>query len=176
MLLDAPHLAAMVAKVQRMPYAWPGPPTAASAKETGRGTCASKHALLRDDIRAVGLGCERLIVVGPLVPDVWPDLGEGGLHLMEVHECLTVVTPWAGPLLVDVTWHPAAVRAGLPGTLNWDGASDMICAIAATRAYVVTSDFRAQKEMLRSRLYSAADRNTRDQILATIAKRADELP
>lgn len=174
-MMDAPRLAEMVAKVQQMPYAWPGPPTAASARESGRGTCAAKHALLRDNIKAVGLDCERLMVVGPLVPSVWPDLGEAGLHLMEVHECLTVATPWAGPLLIDVTWHPAAVRAGLPGTLDWDGASDMICAIEPVRSYVVANDFRAQKEMLRSRLYSTADRNTRDQVLARIAERAAEL-
>lgn len=175
MTVDAQRLADIVARVQRMPSAWPGPPTAVSARETGRGTCAAKHALLREDIEAVGLGCERLMVVGPLVPGVWPDLQEAGSGLMEVHECLTVATPWAGPLLVDVTWHPAAVRAGLPGTLDWDGASDMTCAVQPVDSYAVAGDFRAQKEKLRSRLYSAAERNKRDQLLAEIAQRAGEL-
>ena len=50
-------------------------------------------------------------------------LAEEASDIQEVHECLTVETPWAGPLLVDVTWHPAAVRGGLPGTLDWDGES-----------------------------------------------------
>lgn len=92
------------------------------------------------------------MVVGPLVPEVLRDLLEAGSDLMEVHECLTVATPGAGPLLVDVTWNPATVRAGLPGTLNWNGVSDMICAVQPVSSYAVAEDFRAQKEMLRSRL------------------------
>lgn len=67
------------------------------------------------------------------------------------------------------------MRAGLPGTLDCDGASDMTCAVQPVVSYAVADDFRAQKEKLRSRLYSAADRNKRDQILAEIAARAGKL-
>ena len=170
--VDAPVLAEIVATVQRLPYTWPGPPTAASARESGQGTCAAKHALLRERLHALGLDCERLMVVGPLAPSLWPDLQEASGNLMEVHECLTVATPWAGPLLVDVTWHPAAIRAGLPGTLDWNGAGDMLCAVPLVVSYAVSRDFRAQKEMVRSRLYSAYERQRRDQILTQIASRA----
>ncbi len=121
------------------------------------------------------MACERLMVVGPLVPDVWSDLQDAGRNLLEVHECLTVATSWAGPLLVDVTWHPAAVRAGLRGTLAWDAASDMVCAVQPEKSYAVGGDFRAQKEKLRSRLYSAAERHKRDYVLTEIARRASEL-
>lgn len=34
--------------------------------------------------------------------------------------CVTVMTPWCGPLVADVTWPPAAVAAGLPGTVELD--------------------------------------------------------
>jgi len=54
-------------------------------------------------------------VVGALSPPLWPDLVEAAAGLLEVHECLTVLTSWAGPLTVDVTWHPQAVAAGCQG-------------------------------------------------------------
>lgn len=175
MTVEAERLISIVTEVQQIPYAWPGPPTAASARQSGQGTCAAKHALLREKVQALGMPCMQLMVVGALVPGLWPDLEKAGEGLMEVHECLTVATPWAGPLLVDVTWQPGAVRAGLLGTLDWDGASDMACAVQPVASYAVGDDFRVQKELLRSRLYSAAERSTRDRILAEIASRARDL-
>jgi len=113
------------------------------------------------------------MVVGPLVPSLWPDLVERAGDLLEVHECVTVETPWAGPLLLDVTWHPAAVQAGLAGTLAWDGASDMAYAVTPLASYAVGDvQFREQKELLRSRLYSTQQRAIRDEILAEMAHRA----
>ena len=167
------HLIRAVAEIQEIPYSWPAPPTAASVRETGRGTCAGKHALLREELGLLGLQTSRLMVVGPLVPDLWPDLRATGGCLLEVHECLTVETSWAGPLTVDVTWHPAAVREGLAGTLDWDGLSDMMCAVEPIASYAVSDgEFRAQKELLRARLYSPEQRARRDQVLAEIADRA----
>jgi len=113
------------------------------------------------------------MIVGPLVPDLWPDLQAEDGDLLEVHECLTVETDWAGPLMVDVTWHPAAVRAGLAGTVDWDGMSDMRCAVEPAAAYAVADTaFRTQKEFLRARLYSPEKRARRDNVLAEIADRA----
>lgn len=164
-----------VIEVQEIPYSWPSPPTAASVRQTGKGTCAGKHALLRERLEPLGLVAARLMVVGPLVPDLWPDLKAAGGDLLEVHECLTVETGWAGPLIVDVTWHPAAVRSGLAGTLDWDGMSDMQCAFEPTAAYAVADDdFRGQKELLRARLYSPEQRARRDNLLAEIADRASK--
>lgn len=94
------------------------------------GSCASKHALLAEELAAIGLQSLPLLVVGSLVPKMLktdPELAPGA-HLSEVHECLTVLTPWAGPLRVDVTWDPLLVRHGLPGTLDWDGRTDMLLA------------------------------------------------
>lgn len=162
-----------IAEVQSIPYFWPGQPTAESVRETGRGTCASKHALLREELDGQGLASSRVMVVGFLVPSLWPDLRAASGDLLEVHECLTVETNWAGPLLIDVTWHPAAVRAGLAGTLDWDGLSDMTCAVEPIVSYAVSDgDFRIQKELLRTRLYSPGQRAMRDQVLAEIADRA----
>jgi hypothetical protein len=166
-------LAAAVQTVQALPYAWPAPPDAASTRAAGVGTCAGKHAVLREDLAALGFATQRLMVVGPLVPSLWRDLADRAGDLLEVHECVTVETPWAGPLLIDVTWHPAAVHAGLAGTLHWDGTTNMACAVTPFSAYAVADDrFREQKELLRSRLYSPGQRAVRDEVLAAMADRA----
>jgi hypothetical protein len=116
------------------------------------------------------------MVVGQLVPPLWPDLADRAGALLEVHECITVATSWAGPLLLDVTWHPAAVQAGLSGTLLWDGTSDMACAVTPLASYPVADDrFREQKELLRARLYSPVQRAVRDEVLAEMANRAASL-
>lgn len=140
------------------------------------GTCAGKHAVLREDLAALGLPSERLMVVGLLAPRLWPDLVGRADGLVEVHECLTVATPWAGPLLVDVTWPPSAVRAGLPGSLSWDGTANMACAVTVVASYAVSHErFREQKELLRARLYSPEQRTARDAILTEMALRAAAL-
>ncbi len=162
-----------VRRVQSMPYTWPAPPDAAWTRAAGRGTCAGKHALLAEDLVAVGLRCRPLLMVGPLVPDVWPDLVAEAQDLREVHECLFVETDWLGPLLVDVTWHPAAIRGGLSGTLGWSGDGDMRPALSPEACYAVSRrQLRAQKEKLRDRLYTAAERKRRDALLGELARRA----
>jgi hypothetical protein len=119
------ELVRLAREVQRLPYRWPAPPDAASTEASGAGSCAGKHALLAQRLAAAGLPCAPLLVVGPLAPPLWPDLADEADGLLEVHECLTALTPWSGPLTVDVTWHPAAVDAGLPGVEeDWDGRSD----------------------------------------------------
>src|SRR5438445_9347852 len=90
----------IVRRIQAMPYAWPSPPDAVSARTAGAGSCASKHALLAEELGATGLQSLPLMIVGPLVPLMLksdPELAPGA-HLAEVHECLTVLTPWARPL------------------------------------------------------------------------------
>ena len=167
------ELVTLVADVQRLPYAWPAPPTSESVRENGSGTCAGKHALLREELEGSGFAVSRLMVVGRLAPGLWPDLEEIADDLLEVHECLTVETPWAGPVLVDVTWHPAAIAAGFRGTVDWMAREDMVCAVEPIQVYAVSdATFRAQKELLRSRLYSSADRARRDLVLAELARRA----
>ena len=116
--------------VQALPYRWPAPPDAAGTEAAGAGSCAGKHALLAARLHCAGLQARPLLVVGPLAPPLWPDLVAAAAGLLEVHECLTVLTPWAGPVTVDVTWHPAAVSAGLPGLPDgWDGWSDSPVAV-----------------------------------------------
>lgn len=166
-----------VQRAQCMPYSWPGEPTADYVRRYGRGTCAGKHAFLLEDLSILGFKANRLMVVGPLVPSIWPDLQADSGGLMEVHECLTVETAWAGPLLVDVTWPPAAIRAGLRGTLHWAADTDMTCAVEQLACYAVHDDeFREQKEHLRSRLYTAEDREVRDRVLSEMSARVNELP
>lgn len=162
-----------VRRVQALPYRWPAPPDAASTRAAGAGTCAGKHALLAEELGDVGIRSRCLLVVGPLVPPLWPDLQDEAGDLLEVHECLTVETAWAGPMLVDVTWHPAAILAGLPGTLDWAAEGDMTPAVTPLVSHAVRrSTLRAQKETLRSRVYRADDRQRRDKVLAEIAQRA----
>lgn len=164
--------------VQQLPYRWPAPPDAASTQSAGSGTCAGKHALLAERLESERIHSVPLLVVGPLAPSLWPDIIKGADGLLEVHECLTVLTPWAGPLTVDVTWHPAAVAAGLPGmTAEWDGRSDLPTAVAAIGpGYAVDrACLRDCKEKLRRRIYSAQQRERRDRILAEIARRANTI-
>ena len=161
-----------------MPYAWPSPPDAASARAKGSGSCASKHALLAEELLAAGIESLPLLVVGPLVPRVLaedPEI-EPGRYLPEVHECLTVLTSWAGPLRVDITWDPPLIERGLPGTLNWDGHSDMSLAVGeGGPCWAVPKDsLRDAKEALRSRLYRQGERVLRDQTLAAMARRFEE--
>ena len=166
---------AVVSNVQRLPYAWPSPSDAASARQTGTGSCSSKHALLAEELEALGIPTLPLLLVGPLVPAVLaadPDLAPSA-RLPEVHECLTVHLPWAGPCRIDVTWDPILVSHGLPGTLDWDGESDMAVAVGETGPgwSVERSSLRKAKEALRARLYLPGERELRDAVLATLSKR-----
>jgi hypothetical protein len=175
MMSDLQKTVAIVRRVQALPYAWPAPPDAASARTAGASSCASKHALLAEELAAIGLQSLPLLVVGPLVPQMLetdPELAPGA-HLAEVHECLTVLTPWAGPLRVDVTWDPALIRRGLPGTLDWDGRTDMLLAVGEGGPCwsVPREGLREAKEALRSRLYRPGQREVRDDVLAAMAQR-----
>jgi len=174
----AQNVVRLVRGVQALPYAWPGPWDADATRKAGRGTCAGKHALLADELlRSVGVRSSPLLMVGALVPPLWPDLLPGAEDLLEVHECLTVETDWAGPLLVDVTWHPAAVREGLPGTLDWSGRDDMVPAVQPQSSYAVRrADLRAQKLALRARIYTGDQAARRERVLTAMAERAAALP
>lgn len=161
-------------EVRRVPYRWPVPPDAASVRASGAGSCASKHALLAELLEGFGIPSVPLLVVGPLVPSVLA--GDAafteGRHLLEVHELLTVATPWAGPLRVDVTWDPPLVARGLTGA-RWDGETDTPIAVDAHGPgwAVARPDLRAAKEALRARLYSDGDRQQRDRLLAAMSER-----
>lgn len=160
--------------IRKMPYQWPSPPDAASARACGAGSCASKHALLAEELMALGLVSTPLLVVGPLVPAAFRD--EPGFaparHLLEVHELVVVVTPWAGPLRVDITWDPPLVERGLPGEM-WNGADDTPVAVASTGpGWAVPRDgLRTAKEALRARLYAPGERSIRDEALAAMNAR-----
>jgi hypothetical protein len=164
--------------VQNLPYVWPGPPEASAAREQRAGTCASKHALLAEELLGQELMSLPLLIVGPLAPAIWPDLSEQAAGLLEVHECLTVHTPWAGPLLVDVTWPAQAVAAGLPGLSQaWSGLTDGECGVQPIQAsYAVTQGkIREAKLAIRSRLYTQADSARRDAILREITQRVQAI-
>jgi len=172
---DEVDITPIVRRVQAMPYVWPAPPDAESARSRRAGSCASKHALLAEELLAAGIESLPLLVVGPLVPRVLaddPEIAPGRL-LPEVHECLTVMTPWSGPLRVDVTWDPPLIVRGLPGTLDWDGHTDMLLAVGeGGPCWSVPRDgLRSAKEALRTRLYREGEREVRDHALAAMAKR-----
>lgn len=170
-----PQLVRLVRDIQNFPYIWPCPPDAASARRDRAGSCASKHALLAEELAAIGIDSSPLLVTGLLVPSLLaenPDLKVGS-HLLEVHECLTVMTPWAGPLRVDITWDPPLIERGLPGTLDWEGVSDMAIAVGESRPgwSVPSHRLREAKEALRARLYSPGERELRDETLRLLAER-----
>ena len=123
----------------------------------------------------MGIESRPLLVTGPLVPVMLLDDPEfaPGIELTEVHECLTLMTPWAGPLRVDVTWDAPLVERGLPGTLSWDGQSDMRLAVGEGGPgwSVLRSQLRQAKEALRARLYAPGQREVRDETLRRLAAR-----
>jgi len=169
---------ALVRDIEALPFVWPTAPDADSARQLKAGSCASKHALLAEELAAIGVESRPLFVIGKLVPDMLADEPElaKAAGLLEVHECLTVMTHWAGPLRVDVTWDPPLVERGLPGTLEWDGESDMVLALGATGpGWAPPRDaLREAKEALRRRLYSAGQRELRDRTLAALARRFEQ--
>lgn len=165
---------AIAEEVRRLPYAWPVPPDADAAVRLGAGSCASKHALLSRRLAGAGIESVPLLAVGPLVPAALaadPEVAEGA-GLVEVHECRTVLTPWAGPLRVDVTWDQPLVDRGLPGG-PWDGWSDVPLAVgdAGPGWAVPATGLRAAKEALRARLYGEGEREVRDRVLAALSRR-----
>lgn len=165
----------LVVTIAAMPYVWPGEPTADAARESGTGTCASKHALLAEELAAIGIESRPTLASGALIPRMWihdPIFSEAR-ELLEVHELLTVSVPGVGPCRVDVTWDPPLIRAGLPGQVDWDGASDMTPAIGETTNWWSPHPqrLREEKEALRSRLYGPGDRQVRDDALETLSQR-----
>lgn len=163
----------IVEDVRALPYVWPGPPEARAAKAAGRGTCASKHALVAEELAALGVGSRPLLAVGPLVPASLVDRAPFavGAHLLEVHEYLTVSVPGVGPVVVDVTWDPPLVARGLPGVDRWDGRSDLPVAVGPPLASWAPDParLRAEKEALRGRLYRGDDRAVRDRVLRDLS-------
>lgn len=178
-MIDPERIRRVVLDVQALPYRWPGPPTAASARTDRAGTCASKHALLAEELRELGVASRPIFCVGPLVPPVLADLASlrRAADLVEVHELLTVDLPDHGLVRIDVTWDPPLIRAGLAGTLNWDGTSDMTAAVGpVTEWHAPNPDrIRESKEQLRRRIYAVDERQRRDAALAEISKALGEL-
>ena len=168
----------LVRELQEIPYEWPSPPDADHVRTNGAGSCASKHALLAEELGGLGVASAPLFVVGPLVPPLLENdpLFEADASLLEVHELLTVMTPWAGPLRVDITWDPPLIERGLPGTLDWDGESDMAIAVGeGSPSWSPPRDgLRAAKEALRKRIYGPGQREVRDEILARLSARFAE--
>ena len=165
----------LVHSVRSLPFIWPATPTAAAARREGHGTCASKHALLREDLATLGLVALPMLVTGPLVPAVLADdpAFADGLDLLEVHECLSLLTPWAGPLRLDVTYDDVLLDHGLPGTRTWDGRSDMQLATGdGSSSWAVSVEgLRQNKEQLRDRLYNTGERERRDRTLERLNDR-----
>jgi hypothetical protein len=83
------------------------------------------------------------------------------------------MSPWAGPLRVDVTWDPPLIKRGLPGTLEWEGDTDMAVAIGVSGPgwSVPPHHLREAKEALRARLYGPGERELRDETLRLLAER-----
>lgn len=163
-----------VEAARAIPYRWPGPPDAAAVERDGAGTCASKHAWLAERLEPLGLPTTPLLVAGPLVPAVLA--GDPALRtsrtLLEVHECLTVLTPWAGPLRVDVTWDSPLLARGLAGTSPWSGSTDMLCAVEPRFAWSVPrAQLRQAKEALRARLAAPGEAAERRRVLGALVER-----
>lgn len=168
-------LCRVVGQVAAVPYVWPGEPSAASVRAKGVGTCASKHALLAEELAALGIASSPVLVVGPLVPALVADdpAFAAARDLREVHELLTVSVPGVGPCRVDVTWDPPLVRAGLPGQVGWDGCSDMALAVGETTEWWAPdrARLREEKEAVRARIYGPGEREVRDAALGALSER-----
>ncbi len=169
----------LVEQVQALPYQWPSPRSAASARAERRGSCASKHALLAEELAAEGIHSRPLLCIGPLVPAVLADRTDltDDSDLPEIHELLTVDIPDVGPCRVDITWDPPLLEAGLPGTLHWDGTSDMTPAVGVAHDWYAPDPNRVAdaKELLRRRRYHGDQRARRARTLASMSSTFETL-
>ena len=164
-----------VERVRALPYVWPHEPTAEAARAAGCGSCASKHALLAEELARLGVDSRPLFVAGPLVPPSMlddPAFADAG-DILEVHELLTVIMPDVGPCLVDITWDPPLIERGFPGVIPWDGRSDTPLAMEVNGpGWAPPRDGqRAAKEALRARLYGPGQRAVRDRVLKEMSDR-----
>jgi hypothetical protein len=164
-----------VERIRKLPYVWPHDHTADAARADGFGSCASKHALLAEELAALGVASRPLFVREELVPPQMADDPElaDALDVFEIHELLTVYMPESGPVLVDITWDPELIARGFPGEIPWDGRTDMPIAGAVTEPGWTgpPTGHREAKEGLRSRLYGPGEREIRDRALEIMSKR-----
>jgi hypothetical protein len=114
----------MFTLVRDMPYRRPSRLDAPTTIAEWRGTCSTKHRLLRDLFAASGITTRLMIATyryrwtaGGSPPDELAAVLEEG-PVPDVHNFLTVLSP-QGWLALDATWPLAGRRLGFPVNETW---------------------------------------------------------
>ena len=154
--VEEPDLRFTVLAVARIPYGRPASPTAAGVVDDWRGTCSTKHLLLRELLgeRWPSIAVQLWHRLYRLTPELararWGEDVASVIPLdglIDVHNYATV--RWAGePVVVDVTFPVA----------DWDGVSPMELACGSGEDQLAGADLMAEKQQLVASYCDAAKR------------------
>ena len=163
------------ALIRDMPYARASTHEPSGIIGEWRGTCSTKHELLRAVLAEAGLkssmiACTQLVMVPP---NADPELLTltGGQSVVDVHNYLVVHAP-EGDMRVDATWPLAAAAAGLPVNPEWVWGKDMTLACTPLESWVVPEEdsLAGFKDRLLNERYTPQELQRRDQFIEKVGE------
>lgn len=141
--------------VRKIPYGSGAGRSARSVVKRNKGSCSSKHLLLRDVLRYQGrtatietaqgdfaAGIPELASMGDELKQMCRDAGISDFHHYVV---------WDGPdgeIKLDATWSDGPITEGFAGNRDWDGVGDTKLALEPENTLERVEDVPAYKERL----------------------------
>ncbi len=141
--------------VRRIPYGSGAGRSAQSVVKRNKGSCSSKHMLLRDILRFQGRKATIETVKGDFAGGISAQAsmsdelkrmcGEGGIT--DFHHYVVLDGP-DGEVKLDATWSDGPIANGIEGNRDWDGVGDTKIALEAQCIMDRVEDVPAYKEGL----------------------------
>ncbi len=163
------------ALIREMPYARASTHEPSGIIAEWRGTCSTKHELLRAVLAEAGLKSSMIACTQEikLPPNADPELLTltGGQSVVDVHNYLVVHAP-EGDMRVDVTWPLAAAAAGLPVNPEWVWGKDMALACIPLESWVVPDEDSVAefKDRLLKERYTPQELQRRDAFIKQVGE------
>lgn len=139
-----------------------------------RGTCSTKHELLRDLLAELGvastvMACTQEIRLPPGAADLVAAFGAE--PVVDVHNYLVVHGP-AGDVVVDATWPDSARAAGVTvnDALDWERDQQIACTPIETWALSPGEDVSAFKDRLLRGRYTPAQLVRREAFIEAVGR------
>ncbi|KEF35439.1 hypothetical protein RDMS_02820 [Deinococcus sp. RL] len=170
-----PALPEAFALVRDMPYARTSDHDPVTALREWRGTCSTKHVLLKAllaerGLRSTLMACTQEITPPPGAP---PELLAltAGRPVVDIHNYLVVHAP-QGDMLVDATWPLTAAPAGLPVNPEWRWGESQRLACTPLESWPVPEgvSVAAFKDRLLRERFSAAELERRDAFIRAVGQ------